>query len=562
MKTHISIIISIVFFLAGSAAFSMNLEQIGGEYLEELWRFHPVSATYQGVHTYDTLLADYSKGALKAAKKRFAELDRELSAVDTTVLSNNEIVDYYLIKTSIADELFSLKIIEEYKKNPLIYSNECIYGIYTILLNPSPSVDDRIYALSRRLEQIPDYLERAVKNLVHPSQFFCEIAIGQLASGTEFIDDIYAVYVDSLPEYKKSEFKNIARKANAAMKLFSLQLEMLGDPKTPYVMGRDHYEYMLNNIHLLNIDADSLLKIGQKTLDSAAVLIDSLQQIHIEPAGIKISLPEDFGRSDVESYRSIEIMAVREFVARSGLVTIPDYIGDIDIVETPAFILGLIPGIAMQPPGPFDDFKTSYFYVPPLPDKFSIGQVEYYYNYVHNRQFRGGVVHEAYPGHHLQISIANKHPSKIRRSFHDYVFIEGWALYCEELMSRTVLYQDDTLGAYINALQGIKFRAARVIVDVMLQTGQMSYEDAVNYMAEVLGRDRDYVAREVGRYITNPGQASSYLLGKVQILALRDDYRKAKGADFSLRGFHDDLLSHGSIPVALIKRLMISGFQP
>lgn len=541
---------------------SLSLEQIGDEYLEELWRFHPVSATNQGVHMYDTLLADYSKNALKDMKKRLTELEQELSAVDTTPLSTDDIVDYYLLKASIADELFSIEIIREYAKNPLIYSTECIYGVYTILLNPSRSSHDRIYAIWRRLEQIPDYLERAVKNLDHPAQFFCEIAIGQLTRGTDFIDDIYTIYVDSLPEHKKTKFKHITGTAIAAMKLFSLQLEMQADPKTPHVLGGDHYEYMLRDIHLLEIDADSLLKIGQNTLDSVSILIDSLQQIHHEPAGIKIKLPEDFSKSDVESYRSNEILMVREFIEQSGLVTVPGYIGGINIVETPEFISGLIPGIAMQPPGPFDNFKTSYFYVPPVPDQFNIGQVEYYYNYVHNRQFRGGVVHEAYPGHHLQISIANQHPSKIRKSFHDYVFIEGWALYCEELMVRSMFYQDDTLGALINALQGVKFRAARVIVDVMLQTGQICYEDAVKYMAGVLGRNRDYVAREVGRYITNPGQASSYLLGKIQLLALLDDFRKAQGADFSLKEFHDNLLSHGSIPVVLIERLMLSEPQP
>ncbi len=557
MKIYRYFSLAIAIFLTSSTAFCLSLEQIVDEYLEELWRFHPVSATYKGVHMYDTLLADYSKHALKAVKKRLGELDQELSAVDTTSLSIDDIVDYHLVKASIADELFSIEIIREYAKNPLIYSTECIYGVYTILLNPSRSKHDRTHAIWRRLEQIPDYLERAVKNLDHPSQFFCEIAIGQIGSGIDFIDDIYTIYVDSLPEHKRTKFKHIIRKAIAAMKLFALQLEMQGDPKTPYVLGRDHYEYMLSNIHLLNIDADSLLKIGQNTLDSISILIDSLQQRHDEPVGIKITLPEDFSKSDVESYRTNEILMVREFIEQSDFVTVPTYIGDINIVETPEFIRGLIPGIAMQPPGPFDDFKTSYFYVPPAPDQFNIRQVEYYYNYVHNRQFRGGVVHEAYPGHHLQISIANQQPSKIRKSFHDYIFIEGWALYCEELMARSMLYQDDTLGALINALQGVKFRAARVIVDVMLQTGQMSYEEAVTYMSNVLNRDHSYVAREVSRYITNPGQASSYLLGKVQLLALLDDFRKAQGTDFSLKEFHDNLLGHGSIPISLIQRLMI-----
>lgn len=558
MKIYKYFFIIVTILLTNSTAFSLSLEQIADEYLEELWRFHPVGATDQGVHMYDTLLSDYSKNALKAVKKRLSELEQKLFAVDTTALSIDDIVDYYLVKASIVDELFSIEIIREYAKNPLIYSTECIYGVYTILLNPSRSSHDRIYAIWRRLEQVPDYLERAVKNLDHPSQFFCEVAIGQLRSGTDFIDDIYEIYVDSLPEHKKTEFKHITSKAIAAMKLFSLQLEMQADPKTPYVLGRDHYEYMLNNIHLLNIDADSLLKIGQNTLDSVSILIDSLQQRHDEPVGIKITLPENFSKSDVESYRSNEILTVREFVEQSDLVTVPDYIGDINIVETPEFIRGLIPGIAMQPPGPFDDFKTSYFYVPPVPNQFNIGQVEYYYNYVHNRHFRAGVVHEAYPGHHLQLSIANQHPSRIRKSSHDYIFIEGWALYCEELMARSMLYQDDTLGALINALQGVKFRAARVIVDVMLQTEQMSYEEAVSYMSNVLNRDRSYMAREVVRYITDPGQASSYLLGKVQLLALLDDFRKAQGTDFSLKEFHDELLSHGSIPVLLLRRIMFS----
>ena len=540
-----------------SSAGGRGLEQISEEYFKDLWYFHPVAATSRGVHDYDTLLADYSKRTLKDMIKNLHRFEQDLAGIDTMNMSQDDIVDYYLLRASIDDELFSLEIIKEYQKNPLIYSNECIYGIYTILLNPSRSLSDRINAISCRLDQIPEYLENAVKNLDHPAEFLCELAIGQLGSGTDFIEDVYEIYVDSFPEQRKIALKHATNKAVAAMKLFNLQLEMQADEKTTYVLGREHYEYLLRNIHLVDIDADSLLAIGRNTLDSISGLIDSLQKIHQDPASIKIKLPQDFSRDDVILYQNNEILRVREFVEQNALVTMPEYIGNIKIVETPEFIRGLIPGIAMQPPGPFDDFKTSYFYVRPIPEHFSIGQVEYYFNYVHNRLFRNGVVHEAYPGHHLQISIANEHPSDIRKVFHDYVLIEGWALYCEELMARSKLFQDDTLGAVIIALQGVKFRAARMIVDVMLQTEQMTYHEAVDFISEMTGRDPDYMAREVSRYITHPGQASSYLLGKIQLLALLDDYRKIKGNAFSLQEFHDNLLSHGSIPISLIHRLMI-----
>jgi hypothetical protein len=562
MKTNRLMLIIIINILAHANVFGSNLEQLGDRYLETVWRFHPVSATSKGVHTYDTLLADYSKKALKTMKKDLESFTRELDMVDTSVLAIDDIVDYHLIRASIEDELFDLNVIKAYEKNPLVYSNECIYGVYTILLNPAQGPQKRMQAIWQRIEQIPDYLDNAIENLDHPAQFFCDLAVEQLNSGTAFINGVCEVYIDSLDEQKKDEFSLLCNKAIAAMKLFSVQIQMQADPRTPYVLGRTNFDYLLRHIHLLDIDGDSLLKIGQHTLDSISILIDSLEQIHREPAGITIKMPENFGKEDIEAYRDNEIMAVREFVIRSGIVTIPDYIGDIDIIETPEFLRGLIPGLAMQPPPAFDSVRTSYFYVPPVPEHLSIGQIEYYYNYVYNRQFRSGVVHEAYPGHHLQLSIANQQPSNIRKSFHDFIFMEGWALYCEEIMARSKLFQDDTLGALINALQGVKFRALRVIVDVMMQTGQMSYDEAVDYMTRKSGQNGNYISREVGRYLTNPGQASSYLLGKVQLMALLDDYRAEKAGDFVAREFHDELLSHGSIPFNLIRKLMLAKIMP
>ena len=122
-------------------------------------------------------------------------------------------------------------------------------------------------------------------------------------------------------------------------------------------------------------------------------------------------------------------------------------------------------------------------------------------------------------------------------------------------MARTGLYED-TLQAIINAHYGVRFRAARVVVDVMLQTGQFTYEDAVDFIATALKGNRSYYAPEVKRYITNPAQPSSYLVGKLQILELLEDYRRAKGDEFSAKEFHDTFLSYGSIPIALIRRAM------
>ena len=556
MSLHKFIIFTFAILLF-SLASANTLDEIGSEILEQIWNFHPVDATYLGIHKYDTLLPDYSKNSLKKMLSRFKKLRQNLDELDTLSFSVDELVDYHLLKIDLADEIFDLEIMKSYRKNPLIYVTGCINSIYAILIRSAPSTSAKINAIKKRLGQISGFLKNAKQNLKHPPQILCEIGIDQLDEGEELIEDIFSTYKDSISENEKKDFQQTKARAIAAMKLFAMWLEKNGDSNSAYTLGQENYEYMLTHIHLLDINADSLLNLGKNVLDSTNRMIDSLENLLQEPERQSIALPPDFGKNDVMAYRKQEIDFMRDYVAKSNLVTVPDWIGKLEVVETPGFLRTIIPSIAMQPSGPFDDSNTSYFYVKPLPDEFELSQAEYYYNYIQNHWFRSSIVHEGYPGHHLQLSIANRHLSIIRKSFYDNFFIEGWALYCEELMVHSGIYKD-TLGAIINALRGVRFRAVRIIIDVMLQTRQYSYEDAVNFMVTTLKGNPIFYAREVKRYITDPGQASSYLVGKLQILDLLDDYKKAMADKFILKNFHDKLISHGSIPIKLIRRIMMS----
>lgn len=547
----------LLLFSQGSAN---TLDEIGSEILEQIWSFHPVGATYLGIHKYDTLLPDYSKNSLKKMLNRFKKLRRNLDELDTLSFPVDELVDYHLLKINLTDEIFNLEMIKSYEKNPLVYIAECINGVYAILIRSAPSTSAKINAIKKRLGQIPWFLENAKQNLKYPPQILCEIGIDQLDGGEDLMEDIFSAYEDSLPENEKKDFWETKARAIAAMKLFAMWLEKNSDSNSAYTLGQENYEYMLTHIHLLDINTDSLLNLGKNVLESTNRMINSLESLLQDPQRQKITLPPDFGKSDVMAYRKQEIEFMRDYVAESNLVTVPDWTGELEVVETPGFLCTIIPGIAMQPPGPFDDSNTSYFYVRPLPEEFDLGEAEYYYNYIKNHWFRSSIVHEGYPGHHLQLSIANRHPSIIRKSFYDKFFIEGWALYCEELMAHSGIYKD-TSGAIINALEGVRFRAVRIIVDVMLQTRQYSYEDAVNFMATTLKGNPVFYAREVKRYITDPGQASSYLVGKLQILDLLDDYKRAMADKFILKDFHDKLISHGSIPVKLVRRIMMSEIE-
>lgn len=209
-------------------------------------------------------------------------------------------------------------------------------------------------------------------------------------------------------------------------------------------------------------------------------------------------------------------------------------------------------GIAYQPAPPFSTDQTGYFYVRPI-DNLDSAAIVKYSGIIQKRGFRGSVVHEAFPGHHLQLSLANRHVSPLRRIQSDRVLSEGWALYCEQMAIEQGLYADDDQDIrWRDVYGGIRFRAVRIIVDCCLAEGSMTPDSALTFMNNMLGENTEYFKAEIRRYCANPTQALSYLTGKLIILDMLEKARAKEGNSFSLKQFHDKLLAEGSIPPNLI----------
>jgi uncharacterized protein (DUF885 family) len=249
-----------------------------------------------------------------------------------------------------------------------------------------------------------------------------------------------------------------------------------------------------------------------------------------------------------------EMARARDFVRRKNLATIPR--GEsLSVVETPVFERSVIPYGAYMPPPAFDKKQEGFFWVTPVNEKLPLKQQE--------EQLRGhnsnGVVltalHEAYPGHHLQLVHNNKIKSKVRRQFWTSLFAEGWALYCEELMYEKGFYTRPEVR--LLQLKDQLWRACRVVIDASLHTGRMSFDKAVNMLVDVAKLERTNAIAEVKRYTYSPTQPMTYAVGKIEILKLKDDFRKLKGRAFNLKKFHDQLLSYGTIPVQMVRERML-----
>ena len=513
--------------------------------------FDPVWGTNAGIHDYDARLADYSKDNVERYVRYLKNTHRRLQSVTTDHWPLDDAIDHQLLVSNIIFQLFQLETFPYWRKSPSVYTDQCLNGIYFLALRDFAPMNERLRSLIGRLIGIPAVMHNAEKNLIDPVLIFVETSMEAVDDGVSMINDVSQAFIDSFPD--SADDIAIARdNAAAALRRFKSFCDALKPKATVrYAIGAENLNMLLSQVNFLDMGADSLLRLGENIFARADSEIKELRE-QLPPSDTTARFPiPSIRKQDLLEYYKWEIGMMKDYTTQSGIVSIPDGFGECIPMETPAFLRGIIRGIAYQQPAPLDNFDTGFFYVRPLPDTLTAAQKADYAAYIHRRGFRGSVVHEAYPGHHMQLLLAKRNKSRIRRIQENLILIEGWALYCEEMVYRQGLYGDDKR-QWLGVLGGIRFRAARIILDINLQRGEFTPEAALAFMNEKLGENNYYYTSEIRRYCANPTQALSYLTGKSIIMEMRRRAMQKDSAAFDLKDFHDKLLSEGSIPPKFI----------
>ncbi|HEV2010036.1 MAG TPA: DUF885 domain-containing protein, partial [Candidatus Limnocylindria bacterium] len=327
-----------------------------------------------------------------------------------------------------------------------------------------------------------------------------------------------------------------------------LRDDLMRRAKGSFAIGRDAFDALLRDKELLPYDAVTLKKWGQelyaetaaKLLEAARALGDTEWRDSIERLRKEHPSEDELVaayRTDIERSRAATHVAdLASFPADESLTVEP----------MPDFARPTLPYAAYVQPGPFERSRRGRFWVtlpaPGEPDAVKEERLS-----GHPRKGIAVIAcHEGYPGHHLQLSIAADHPSLARKALRSNVFIEGWGLYVEELMTELGFLDDPE--TRLLRLKDLLWRAARVSVDVGLSTGELGFEQAVNFMMDGPQLERPNAVGECRRYTLNPLQPSSYALGRAAILDLR---ARAQRKNWGMRQFHDALLGCASVPPAL-----------
>src|ERR1700674_590617 len=526
-----------------------TLRRVAVDYYDWRNRQYPVASSDAGLHTWDSKLTDYSPAAIAARRQHVRSLLAQINAMPTTSWSKDDRIDWLLFRSQLEGVAFFDRVMDFEHSDPQTYVNECSNSIFSLLKKEYDSPRNRIRAATARFQAMPAMIEQGKRNLTRPVKLYAQLAIDSARS-------IDSLFKDSINDalLKKTyltfgEINDLTIASDAAIKsihAYADWLEKRSGTMPPFApMGEANYNYLLKHVYLLPLDARQVEMLGQAELARYRGLGSMLPDPSLanpDPSRAKV-VPKD--QDDfLKAYERREAELIG-FLKENQLVTLPAYLGRFEIRQLPEAFKPTSPGGFMNPPGVYDKDDSGFYFIPTYNPKSGN-----FYIRAAIEDPRPILGHEGIPGHFLQISIANHLKDEIRRHHEDTVFVEGWALYGEEMLLREGLYPVDSASAG-QILRLARYWAARIGVDVNLQTGKWNFDQAVNSFMEGGGLDREAATGEAAGAASSPTQKISYMTGKWQIMRLLGRYRDAKGSAFRLGQFHDDLIASGTLPLSV-----------
>ncbi len=534
-----------------------EIARAGQDYVDLIVKISPETATQLGLHQRDEDLDDRTLAGFERdvalEEKMLADLQARFPSPHA---SRGALTDLAIIEHALAVDVKLKRAQDPLRRKPDTYAGP-MNALFLMTAREYAPAAVRAKNAVARIEKIPAQLEEAKKNLQKPPKVWTQVGIEAAAGAKQFFDDERAPLEQALPADKAriEAALDHAKKAYADFKQF-LEKTVLPRSGDDYAAGPELFDFLLKQDFFLTESAADLVTMGERIFTETDAQMLAVAK-RIDPAAKgwpevvkKVKSHHPTAADLLPSYRT-ELARARKFLVDKDVLTLPEG-DDCDVIETPPFQRSTITAAYDQPP-PFDQVTKGFFFVTPVDPKASKTEQEQMLRENDHGDQVDTATHETYPGHHVQLSIARRHPSVVRKATGPAVFAEGWALYAEELMSELGMYTDEER---LMQLEWTLVRAARIVIDVGLHTHGMTFDQAVAFLTDKVHLERPLAVSEVKRYTETPTQPSSYLVGRQKILALRERAKKEWGATFTLKRFHDALLSHGTIAPGLVEQEM------
>ena len=528
-------------------------EKLSQQMLNKFLEKNPDYATYLGLHEpYDYLLPSGSTERLLENLHLMEEWIMQLNeTINREELNEEHKIDWEVIEKAYELEKFDFYEHRMHELNPDAF--EELGGLIFIMFtrNYAP-LEKRLDAIASRIEKIPKFLEEFRFRFLNsrPVKLWTEIAIEKAQGMGGLFQFILCATKDRVSDKTYKRLNKAIKGLQPALKLHMEWLQgLLQKTKEEWALGKERFERLLE-LRDLGMNSAEIYQLGVKYLEELKSERKRLAQ-QIAPGKsvedvfkvIESNAPKTYEEALEFTKKTIE--NARRFVQEKNLATI--YPEDTLLVEeTPAFLTPVVPFAALVMPAKFDKPQIGIYIVTRPKDPANLGR---HLNY---SSIRNTAVHEAFPGHFLQCAVSNR-GSFVRLLAIGTETVEGWAHYCEEMMAEKGFITD--LETRLIQVNEMIWRAVRIIVDIKLSRGEMSFEEAVEMLVKETGMSKEAAVAEVKRYTQTPGYQLSYLLGKHLILKLKEELKRKMGEKFDEKFFHDIITANGYLPISMLHKI-------
>ena len=517
----------------------------------------PERASSLGIDGYDERLTDFSAAGVARRAARDARWIAELESIGDEGMSLDDRIDRDLVLSTLRGRQL-MESWEVWRRDPGTYLSSCLGSVFILFLHRLHEEADLARFAGARMRAMPGVVADAKANLDPElaSPIFVERAIGQCRAAIAYCQDLVPAEVsDAGVRAPLAEAGQVA--ASAFEDFLAFLQDLHGKATGHYAIGEERYSALLQQKEGLGYGAVGLRERGQAAYDELAVEMSALAAQITGKDDWRAALEsfnQDHPSSPEEMREEYErwTEAARQFLIDNELVTMPEGERCL-VVPSPPFQRPVLAVASYMAPPAFRPSVTGHFNVPFPPDGTSAEEIQKRLETNSRSSIPTVAVHEAYPGHHWHLVWMQQQPRPIRKVIGTPYFTEGWALYAERLMREHGFFTDPR--QELAHLDARIFRAARIVVDTSLHLGDMTFDEAVEFMTTKASLSEPTAKAEVGRYCTWPTQASSYLTGSIEIERIRERYlAEVRG---SVREFNDAIAGSGMLPLALAERAVL-----
>jgi uncharacterized protein (DUF885 family) len=551
-----------------------NFNMYKNLFMDRFWRLNPEWATMVGYHFYDSLLIVPNASQREIELSFYKEQLQKIQKFPIDSLSVLNKIDHKVLENELNKYIWQITTLKSYEWDPSEYN---IGGSFSYLLSENfKPLNERINSFYLRLKNVPAYFEAAKQNIKNPTQEHLELAAEQNESTIDIFEkdfkdslktlgytaaqqevytkrskeaaDAIKSYVKFLKDFKNEKPRSFRLGNELYAKKFEYQIQSQHSIDEIYKAALQRKEFLLNKMEEL---ADDYWTKKMGTQPKPKTRQELIRKV-IDIISLDHVKPENF-RTEIEK----QLPELTAFVKSKNLIFM-DPTKPLKVRKEPGYMAG-VAGASMSSPGPYEKKGTAYYNVGTL-DGWKPEKAESYLREYNKYTLQILNIHEAIPGHYVQLMYSNKSPSVIKSVFGNVAMIEGWAVYSELMML------ENGYGKYATEMWLMYYKwnlrtVCNTILDIGVHTKNMSKEDAMDLLVNQAFQQQTEAENKWNRVQLSSVQLDSYFTGFYEITNLRDEYKLNMGAAYSLKKFNEQFLSYGSVPVKYIKEMMIKKVQ-